>query len=152
MPPSTVHFQSGKKARSLSYIFSSLCLIHCLMMPFVILLIPALSSFFNDTLELLLILLIIPVSAYAFFPTWKNHKNIKLIILFLLGIGLVLFSQFGLEHVHLTTIEQIFSFNENSRDFLLRTLFLFGGVIIISITVYRNNKHTHVCHNPHHHH
>lgn len=152
MPPSSINISSGKKARNLSYIFSSICLIHCLMMPFVILLIPAFSSFFNDTIEILLILLVIPVSAYAFFPTWKNHKNPKLLVVFVGGLVLVLFSQFGLEHVHMTAIDQIFSFNENSIHFLSRTVLLFMGVLTIAITVYRNNKHTHMCHNPHHHH
>ncbi|HAC15795.1 MAG TPA: hypothetical protein DCE78_07605 [Bacteroidetes bacterium] len=141
----------GKKtAQNLSYLFSSLCLIHCLMMPVIIILIPAFSTFFNDTLELILILSVIPVSLYAFYPTWIKHKNIKLLIFFLLGLTIILTSQFAIEHVHISNFSELYNNSVNGTTFIFRTILLIIGVVILALTVYKNNKHTHVCHNPNH--
>lgn len=142
---------SGKKvAHNLSYLISSLCLVHCLMMPFVIVLIPAFSSFFSDTLELIFILSVIPVSIFAFYPTWMKHKNIKLLFFFILGLSVILLSQFAIEHVHINSISDLFNNTSTSTSFIVRTIMLIIGVIILATTVYKNNKHTHVCHNPNH--
>lgn len=141
----------GKKiAHNLSYFLSSLCLIHCLMMPVIIILIPAFSTFFNDTLELILILSVIPVSLYAFYPTWIKHKNINLLIFFVLGLTIILTSQFAIDHVHISSFSDIFNNSDTSTTFIFRTLLLIVGVVILAVTVYKNNKHTHVCHNPNH--
>ena len=141
-----------RSASQLSYFISSLCLIHCLMMPFVILLLPAFSAFFTDTLETILLLSVIPVSLYAFLPTWNKHRNVSLAVMFVSGLSLVLFAQFGIQHQHFTTLGSYFAAMVSEPLVLIRLGMLISGVVLLSISVYRNNKHTHVCHNPHHHH
>ena len=141
-----------RSASQLSYFISSVCLLHCLMMPFVILLLPAFSAFFTDTLETILLLSVIPVSFYAFIPTWNKHRNVLLAVMFISGLVLVLFAQFGIQHQHFTTLNQYLDATMADPLVLTRLGMLIGGVVLLSISVYRNNKHTHVCHNPHHHH
>lgn len=139
-------------ASQLSYFISSVCLLHCLLMPFVIILLPAFSAFFNDTLETILLLSVIPVSLYAFIPTWLNHKNGTLAIFFLVGLVMILIAQFGIQHVHFNSIQELITGSISNPIVIVRLLVLIVGVIILSAAVYKNNKHTHVCHNPHHHH
>jgi hypothetical protein len=143
---------SLKSAKKLSYIFSSICLVHCLTMPFIIILIPAFSHFMNETVELILILSIIPISLYAFVPTWVKHRNILLGSLFITGVSLIFFSQFGMAHLHALDSSQIFSNSDNTLKYLSRSVVMITGVIFVAFSVYKNNKHTHVCDNPHHHH
>lgn len=139
-------------ASQLSYFITSVCLLHCLMMPFVILVLPAFSAFFNDTLETILLLSVIPISLYAFIPTWLRHKNISLAVLFIIGLTLILIAQFGIQHFHFHSFEQFVSGSTSNPVVITRLLVLISGVVLLSTSVYRNNKHTHVCHNPHHHH
>lgn len=141
-----------RSASQLSIFISSVCLLHCLMMPFIILLLPAFSTFFSDTLETILLLSVIPVSFYAFIPTWNKHRNVLLAVLFVTGLLLVLFAQFGIQHQHYATLNQYLEATVSDPSVLTRFGMLIGGVILLSFSVYKNNRHTHVCHNPHHHH
>jgi hypothetical protein len=152
MSSSTGNQANLKSAKNLSYIFSSICLVHCLTMPFIILLIPAFSHFMSDTIELILIVSIIPISLYAFVPTWLAHKNSSLGVLFSAGILLILFSQFGMDHFHSVEPTQIFTNSHSAIQFFSRTGIMVLGVVLLALSVYKNNKHTHVCRNPHHHH
>ncbi len=141
-----------RSASQLSYYISSACLLHCLLMPFVILILPSFSAFFTDTLETILLLSVIPVSLYAFLPTWNKHRNLLLFSMFISGLIFVLFAHFGLQHEHYTTLNQYASATMTNPLVLLRLVMLIGGVMLLSTSVYKNNKHTHVCHHPHHHH
>lgn len=152
MSPTTGNQASLNSAKKLSYIFSSICLVHCLTMPFIILLIPAFSHFMNDTVELILIVSIIPISLYAFVPTWLNHRNMLLGSLFTAGLVLILFSQFGMVHLHVLELSQIFSNSDNTLTYFSRSIVMITGVFLVAFSVYKNNKHTHICVNPHHHH
>lgn len=150
MPKSFSDTPVKKTARNLSYLISSLCLVHCLMMPIVIILIPAFSNLFNDTLEMILILSVIPVSLCAFYPTWLKHKNSNLLFMYLIGLSIILTSQFAVGHVHLSNYSDILNNSGSSVTFILRTALLMTGVVILAVAVFKNNKHTHVCHNPNH--
>lgn len=143
---------NGRSASQLSYLISSICLLHCLLMPVVILILPAFSAFFTDTVETLLLLSVIPVSIYAFLPTWLKHRNSLLAVTFLIGLTLVLVAQFGIQHQHFTSLEQYLSATTTDPQVIARLIFLISGVLLLSVSVYKNNKHTHVCHNPHHNH
>jgi uncharacterized membrane protein YfcA len=119
-------------------------------MPFVILLLPAISQFMSETLETILILAVIPISAISFVPTWLKHKNFRLGMIFLFGLTLILVGQFGMNHHH------DFLSNTTGNDamfgFIGRTVVLMMGVFALAWSTYKNNSHTHVCKNPHHHH
>lgn len=123
----------------LSIFLSSLCVIHCLSVPVVIILLPAMSGFFSSTLETVFILSVVPISAFGFFPKWLHHKNYGLLISYFSAVTLMLVSHFGFHH---------FGFHNH----LTESFLLIIGAAVLGVTIYRNNRHTHVCKNPYHHH
>lgn len=129
-------------SQKISLWLSSLCLIHCLITPFIIILLPAVSTFFSDTVEWILIISVIPISSIAFFPIWKNHKNRMRLYEFLAGISLVIIAQ------------TVFHFilQEGFITLLFESLFMFFGVGLIAYATYKNRQHTHHCANLHHSH
>jgi hypothetical protein len=109
------------------------------------------SHFLSGTVEHVLILSIVPISIIGFVPTWLKHKDYKLGLTFLAGLALILFSQYGIEHIHLDSQADI-AFAEMFTIFWERTILMLIGVILLAYSTYKNNQHTHVCSNPHHHH
>lgn len=128
----------------LAIILSSICLVHCLSMPLIILLLPTVASFLSTTFELILMLSVIPLSIAAFLPRWLKHRNYKRLYVFGGGITLIVISQILLQFSHTHT-----SFNPVE---LAGTTTLFAGVVMISTVLYLQNKHTHTCSNPNHKH
>ncbi len=137
----------SKLFSKLSIFLSSLCVIHCLATPLVLLLLPAMASFFSETVERIIVLLVVPISMAGFLPTWFRHKNYRLFWLYLLSIGLILFSQFVLHSGHDTA-----SHGTASTINWLRLGVTFAGALLLARVVYQNNRHTHYCTHPHHHH
>jgi hypothetical membrane protein len=137
---------------NLSLFLSSLCLLHCLAMPIVLLLIPALSHILPPEFELVLILAMLPISLFGFVPTWIKHKDTRLGLMFVSGLTLILVSQFGMAHGHEHTATDLAANQVHMASFLAQTGIMLIGVMLLAWSVYRNNKHTHVCSNPHHHH
>ncbi len=129
----------------ISILLASLCVVHCLATPFLLLLLPALSTFFSETLEQVLVLSVLPISLLGFIPTWLRHKDNKLMGVYVLSITLILFSQFFLhvDHDHLAG-DSITAFA------WARTGVTFTGALLLAWTVYKNNRHTHYCTHPHH--
>lgn len=121
-------------------------------MPFVIVLLPAMSAFVSETMELVLILSIIPVSMLAFIPTWLKHRDVQLAIMFGTGLIFILLSQFMMDHHHDILLGDISANISVAAVFFGRILVMMTGVVLLATATYRNNKHTHVCKNPHHHH
>jgi endonuclease/exonuclease/phosphatase (EEP) superfamily protein YafD len=125
-----------------SVFFSSVCLIHCLATPFVILALPSLSVFFSDTLEWILILSVVPLSLAAFVPTWWQHKNVRLAVVFVIGLTFVMLSQFLFhQHSHTSVSVQIPGMASMAV-----------GASMLAWSIYKNNRHTHVCTVPGHKH
>ncbi|MCH8557299.1 MAG: MerC domain-containing protein [Balneolia bacterium] len=131
----------------LSIVLSSACIIHCLSFPIIILLLPALAQFFSSTFETILVLSIIPLSAIGFLPTWRKHKNMRYLYIYLGSLILMLVGQFAFTHSH-DMVSANFASMEHLAEIFLITL----GAIGLAWVIYKNNKHTHVCKNPHHHH
>lgn len=123
-----------------SVILSSVCLLHCLATPVLILALPSFSVLVSDTLEWVLILAVVPLSVGAFLPTWLRHRNPGLMASFAIGLGFVILSQF-LFHQHLHS-------EESYR--LPGTLCMAFGAGMVAWTIFRNNRHTHVCDVPGH--
>ncbi len=119
-----------------SWFFSTLCIVHCLATPFLVLALPSLAGFFSETVEWLLVLLVVPVSAAAFVPTWLKHRNGRLLASFLVGLALILTSQTLFHAGH----------------GFWRYAVMVTGTLVVAVTIYRNNRHTHVCAVPEHHH
>lgn len=125
-----------------SVFFSSVCLIHCLATPFVVLALPSVSVLFSDTLEWILILSVVPLSLAAFVPTWLKHKDVRLAVLFGVGLGFVMISQV-LFHQH----------SHSSLSVQLPGMVSMAvGALLLAWSIYRNNRHTHVCTVPGHSH
>lgn len=129
----------------LSIVLSSVCVVHCLATPFVLLLLPAISTFFSETLEQILVLSVVPLSLIGFIPTWLRHKDNRLLTMYIVSIAIILFSQFFLhvDHQHLA---------EDSIPVMawVRTGVTFAGALLLARTVFQNNRHTHYCTHPHH--
>jgi hypothetical protein len=133
-----------------SLLLSSVCLVHCLTMPFLILLLPAMASLFSETVEMVLVFMIFPISLIAFLPVWFRHKNSKLLRIFILSLMLIFVSQFifHLDHFIFTSDTEIAvgAFPMS----LMRGVTLIAGTSGLAWSLYRVNKHTHVCTNPGH--
>lgn len=130
-----------------SIALSSLCIIHCLSFPILITLLPALSHFVSHTMETILILSVLPLSALGFFPTWKKHKNYRYLWIYAGSISTMFFAHFALPHVHITHHAEAASF-----DFLAGISLSIAGALGLAWVIYKNRRHTHVCRNPHHKH
>jgi lysylphosphatidylglycerol synthetase-like protein (DUF2156 family) len=129
----------------MSIFLSSLCIVHCLATPFILVLLPTLSTFFSETLERILILLVIPLSLVGFLPRWLSHRNYASLLLYSISILLILFSQFVLHSGH----------SHDASAGLAHlpwagTTVTFTGAFLLAWVVYRNNRHTHTCTHPHH--
>ncbi len=127
----------------LSIVLSSLCILHCLAFPFVILALPAAAQFLGNTIESILILSVIPLSILAFVPTWLKHKNRRNLQIYLGSLCLLLFGHFVFSHAHTGGV---------SFESVMETILVISGALGLAWVIYRNNRHTHVCTNPHHHH
>ena len=74
-------------------ILSGLCLLHCLAVPFSILLGPVLAGWLDETetsVHWLLLALALPVSVYALLRGYRSHRSILTLCLGGVGLGLML--------------------------------------------------------------
>ncbi|TVQ08334.1 MAG: MerC domain-containing protein [Balneolaceae bacterium] len=136
----------------LSIFLSSLCLAHCLAMPLVVLLLPALAHFFSETVEILLVMSILPVSLIAFLPVWNRHRNNSILRVFIISLILIFGSQFVF---HGDLFLNSDSANLMAGSFsiaFIRGMSMLAGSLGLAYSLYMVNRHTHVCTNPHHHH
>lgn len=123
-----------------SVFLSSVCLIHCMATPLLVLALPSFSVFFTDIVEWVLVLAVVPVSLAAFIPTWLKHRDRTLLVRFLVGVGFVFVSQF-LFHQH------------HHGDAAVQwpgMMSMALGAGLMAWAIYRNNRHTHVCDVPGH--
>lgn len=130
----------------ISILLSSLCVVHCLATPFVLLLLPALATFFSETFERILVLSVVPLSFAGFVPTWLRHKNYRLMLFYVISIILILFSQFILHAGHTHEAGESVSILN-----WLKAGITFTGALLLAWVVFQNNRHTHYCTHPHHH-
>ncbi|MCC5933167.1 MAG: MerC domain-containing protein [Candidatus Cyclonatronum sp.] len=131
----------------LSIYLSSICIIHCLAVPVLIVALPAMSFFTGSTFEMILILTVVPLSAFGFFPTWMRHKNKTYLTVYLTSVLLLLTGQFGFSHDHSASGVHMASF-----EHLAELVILVSGALGLAWVTYKNSKHTHSCKNPHHKH
>ena len=87
---------------------SCLCLIHCLALPFLVVLLPIAGVFAEEWVHQLLVLLALPVTMLAIVSSWSNERNGLFIFGAVCGLALLLAAAF-VEALHdleilLTTI------------------------------------------------
>ena len=90
----------------LSICLSVCCILHCIALPFLILLIPSVASFWinDESVHVVLVLLAIPISLFAMGISLRKHHNYKCIALAVIGLALLVLAifmhdiGFGAEH------------------------------------------------------
>ena len=83
-------------------ILSGLCLVHCLALPVVVAFLPFVSELTGDHLHAELLLVVIPISVFAFFIGYRRHRSLKIVGFGVLGMavlalgGTYVHSRFGI--------------------------------------------------------
>lgn len=75
------------------------CIVHCLMIPVLLVLFPVLGSvlLFEEILHELLLLLIIPSSLLAIFLGCRRHRDLAVFLIVVLGLALIVTGIVGVE-------------------------------------------------------
>ena len=136
---------------SISLLLSSVCIIHCLSIPIILVLLPAVSQFFTETIENWLVISIIPLSMLGFLPTWFKHRNLKRLMIFCLSLTLIVAAQF-LFHTEHSLYTDGFQISNIGHLIAVakKPLLTFIGAVGLAWVTYMNNYHTHVCSNKNH--
>ena len=79
-----------KKLDKISIYISGFCLIHCLAFPILSVSIPFYGFFTGNHFHEILLFLIIPISSFALYRGFKNHKNRRIISVGIIG-GILVF-------------------------------------------------------------
>lgn len=115
-------------------IISSVCLVHCLLVPFILMLFPFVESKYDHFHELLTIFVVVP-AFLAFIPGYKKHRNINVLYLAVTGLIFIMSAAF---------LEDIY-FSHNAA----RIVTILGSLFMI-LAHARNIKHAHQCRTCHH--
>lgn len=71
-------------------VLSSLCAIHCLATPILILTLPVLGEFFHaEWVHLLMAIAILPVGLFAFWSGYKHHRQKSVLIMGVVGLAMI---------------------------------------------------------------
>lgn len=73
----------------LAIILSGLCLVHCLLLPVFVLLLPLLAQFNDTHFHAQMLIVVIPVSLFAFAVGYRRHGNKVIIGWGFVGIGIL---------------------------------------------------------------
>ncbi|KYG65418.1 hypothetical protein AZI87_12830 [Bdellovibrio bacteriovorus] len=69
---------------------SSLCALHCLATPLLVLALPVLGEFFHqEWVHLVMALFVVPVGLFAFWSGYKHHNQMKVFALGVVGLTMV---------------------------------------------------------------
>ena len=144
----------------LSICLSVCCILHCIALPFLILLIPSVASFWinDESVHVVLVLLAIPISLFAMGVSLRKHHNYKCIALALVGLALLVLAifmhdiGFGAEHENLEHGKDEHGKDEHGHEEhgglgeTLETIFtVLGGLILLSahfLNIKLTNKST----------
>ena len=85
--------QDTQKSRAwldgLAVALSTLCLVHCLLLPFIVIGVPLLAQFADSHLHYQMLLLVVPLSGVAFGIGFRRHRNARIIGAGILGLVLL---------------------------------------------------------------
>jgi hypothetical protein len=114
----------------LAVLLSGLCLLHCLLLPFAMVLLPFLGQFSEDHLHAELLIVVIPVSAAALATGYRKH-----------GLGEVV--AWGLGGLLLLIIGGTVA--HNVYGLIADRVLTVVGSLILAVTHYRNFRLTASC-------
>ena len=103
--PKTSHKHETDYMDWIGVCLSGACLVHCLLLPFLISVIPLLSiASHNPVIHWVLAALITPVGLFAFWRGYVKHRSKLVFTSGLLGLLLVVLSSFSHSSVHSTPV------------------------------------------------
>jgi len=106
---------------------SGLCLLHCLLLPFIVAVLPFLGEFRDDHLHAEMLLFVIPVSVVALVLGFRRHRHVGIVVSGAIGLvvltlgGTIVHSAYGLFADRAMTV---------------------AGSITLAITHYRNFRYS----------
>ena len=74
----------------LAVALSTLCLVHCLVLPFIVIGVPLLAQFAESHLHYQMLLLVVPLSGVAFGIGFRRHRNARIVGAGILGLALLI--------------------------------------------------------------
>ena len=79
---------SGRPAvlDQMALVLSGLCLLHCLLLPFAVAVLPFLGQFSDDHLHAELLVVVIPVSLVALYLGYRRHSHSGVVVMGLAGL------------------------------------------------------------------
>ncbi|MEO0615953.1 MAG: MerC domain-containing protein [Pseudomonadota bacterium] len=91
-------FQKHTRADALGMLLSAICMLHCLLLPALIVfgVGGALAGFDNEWTHIVLLTVVVPVSAIAFVGGWIRHRRVTVLALGTLGVALLALAAFVL--------------------------------------------------------
>jgi hypothetical protein len=104
---------------------STICFVHCAILPFFLLGLPWVAEYLEDSsFHLVIFFLIVPIGLYAFFQGYGHHKNKWVLILGIPGLFLVSFAAFFPHGV--TSVEH------SNHDHSSPIITIIGSVLLVS--------------------
>ncbi len=104
---------------------SGLCLVHCLLLPVIIVAVPLLAQLNETHLHAQMLLVVVPVSLFAFAHGYRRHGNLRIIAGGIAGIAILFI---GGTVVHA------------SYGILADSLLTIAGSIVLATSHYFNNR------------
>ena len=117
-----------KKLDNISIYISGFCLIHCLAFPILSVSIPFYGFFTENHFHEILLFLIIPISSFALYRGFKNHKNRRIISVGIIG-GILVF--LGATILH--------SQANSSYELIITAI----GSVLLALAHFNNNRVSH---------
>jgi hypothetical protein len=102
---------------------SGLCLLHCLMLPFVVAILPFLGQFDDDHLHAEMLIFVVPVSVIALFVGFRRHGQISIILSGAAGLAILAMGAFVVHDLYGPAADRMTTV---------------AGSIVLAFTHYRN--------------
>jgi len=106
---------------------SGLCLLHCLLLPFIIVVLPLLGQFDESHFHAQMLIVVVPVSVFAFALGFRRHGNKRIIAWGMTGTAILIFGG---------------TFAHTSYGALADSLLTMAGSIVLATSHYFNNRLT----------
>jgi hypothetical protein len=83
--------QIQAQADVLAVSLSVLCILHCLLIPVMVIAVPTMSSFFfvDEAFHIWMVVAVIPVSALALYRGWKKHLVLQVAVVGSIGLLII---------------------------------------------------------------